>query len=143
MKIVSFGAPFVNCLIVNFRKNKRRRTASGELLCLFRETGDGSDAVTYRVHVPAGNVYRLSAEDGSVLTLADARSGYALRIYRHGDELVEDYAPADAPLDPEEAQVIGPTRLFRAELADGDTLRLATDAGEVLVHLRSEGGGEP
>jgi len=44
----------------------RRRTEKAELLCLFRESGDTGE---YDIHVPAGNVYRLSAEDGDIWEL--------------------------------------------------------------------------
>ena len=78
-------------------------------------------------------------EDGTVLHIADGDTGFALRIYRHNGMLLEDYAAADTPLAPESAQAIGATERFEAAL-DGRLLRLQTDAGEVLLHLRSEGG---
>ncbi|MBQ9662853.1 MAG: DUF4860 domain-containing protein [Oscillospiraceae bacterium] len=79
---------------------------------------------------------REDAELGQVLVLADGNSGYALRIYRYNGVLLEDYAAADTPLRPEEAQRIGETGLFEAELVTGSLLRLNTDAGSVLLRLR-------
>ena len=80
-------------------------------------------------------------EVGQVLVLADGKSGYAVRIYHRDGILLEDYAAADASLCPEEAQQIGETRRFEAEKLYGDVLKLKTDAGSVLLHLRSGGEG--
>ena len=59
-------------------------------------------------------------EVGQVLALAD-----------------EDYASAAAALNPEEAQRLGMTERFEAEKLPGNLLKLRTDAGSVLLHLRS------
>ena len=72
-----------------------------------------------------------------MLALADGSSGYALRIYRKDGMLLEDYASADAALNPEEAQRLGMTERFEAEKLPGNLLKLRTDAGSVLLHLRS------
>ena len=79
---------------------------------------------------------------GQVLVLADGSSGYALRIYRKDGVLLEDYASSTAELRPEEAQTIGETERFEAEMLSDDVLKLTTDAGSVLLHLRS-GEGSP
>ena len=76
-------------------------------------------------------------ELGRVLVLADGNSGYALRIYHRDGMLLEDYAAVDAALRPEEAQTLGETSHFDAAKLPGNLLRLETDAGSVLVHLRS------
>ena len=81
------------------------------------------------------------SEVGRVLVLADGGSGYAVRIYHKDGMLLEDYAAKDAVLHPEEAQQIGMTEQFEAEKLSGDLLRLKTDAGSVLLHLRSGGDG--
>ena len=78
-------------------------------------------------------------EVGQVLALADGSSGYALRIYRKDGMLLEDYAADELPLRPEEAQELGETATFRAVLENG-LLRIETDEGSVLLHLRGEGG---
>jgi len=80
-------------------------------------------------------------EVGQVLVLADGSSGYAVRIYHKDGMLLEDYAAKDAMLHPEEAQQIGMTERFEAEKLSGDLLKLKTDAGSVLLHLRSGGIG--
>lgn len=94
------------------------------------KASDTADAVTVE-----------TGEEGDVLILTDAVSGYALRIYRHEGDLVEDYAAAGAPLSPEDAQIIGPTDTFRVEREREDLLRITTQAGQVLLRLRSEEGG--
>ena len=78
-------------------------------------------------------------EVGQVLALADGSSGYALRIYRKDGMLLEDYAADELPLRPEEAQELGETATFHAVLENG-LLRIETDEGSVLLHLRGEGG---
>ncbi len=94
-----------------------------------------------RGHDTAGAVFvGEGPEGGSLLILADGDSGYALRIYLHDGTLVEDYAAAGAPLQPAQAQSIGSSGIFLAELSPARTLRLTTDAGEILLRLRS--GGE-
>ena len=77
---------------------------------------------------------------GQVLNLLDGDSGYALRFYRFGGALLQEYAPADEPLAPESAQQLGETERFELSL-EGDLLRISTDAGSVLLHLRSGEGG--
>ena len=81
-------------------------------------------------------------EVGPVLVLEDGNSGYAQRIYRFGCLLLEDYAGTDAPLRPEEAEQIGTAERFLPVLDANVVLKIETDAGKVLVHLRS-GGGSP
>ena len=78
---------------------------------------------------------------GKVLVLSEGRSGYALRIYRAGGSLVEDYARADAALRPEDAQIIGETEVFDPVLTADGLLTVSCDAGKVLLHLRSEEAG--
>ena len=88
-----------------------------------------------------GAVSVAESEFGPVLTVADGNSGYGLKIYRIDGVLVEEYAHLQAALQPTEAQTIAPTERFEPSLA-GDVLTVETDAGRVLLHLRSEGGGE-
>ena len=71
-----------------------------------------------------------------VLVIADGDSGYALQIYRTGGELLEDYAPLGEEPSPERSQKIADTEKFEI-LENGDLLELRTDAGRVLVKLRS------
>ncbi len=93
-----------------------------------------------RMNDTAGAVSVSQAEGEPVLVIADGQSGYAIRIYRHGDSLVEDYGEADGALYPDMAQVIGKTEEFRIEELGNDTYAIVTDAGRVLVGLRSEKG---
>ena len=79
-------------------------------------------------------------EGEPVLVIADGQSGYAIRIYRYGDSLVEDYGEADGALYPDMAQVIGETEEFRIEELENGAYAVVTDAGRVLFGLRSEKG---
>ena len=84
---------------------------------------------------------RVSREEGEpVLVIADGQSGYAIRIYRYGDSLVEDYGEADGALYPDMAQVIGETEELRIEGLENGAYAVVTDAGRVLFGLRSEKG---
>lgn len=78
---------------------------------------------------------------GQVLVIHDGDSGYAVRIYRYENQLVEDYAQEDAALAPGTASVIGETNEFKVEGPDRGVLNITTDAGHILLHLRSEGSG--
>lgn len=81
------------------------------------------------------------SESGPVLVLGDG-SGYALHIYRHNGSLVENYSAEGASLQPDWADVIGATEVFTIERPAADLLQITTDAGSVLLHLRSgEGRG--
>ncbi len=86
----------------------------------------------------AGSVSQVEGEP--VLVIADGQSGYAIRIYRYGDSLVEDYGEAAGALYPDMAQVIGETEEFRIEELGDQTYAVITDAGRVLFGLRSEKG---
>lgn len=90
---------------------------------------DSSDAVLLR-----------DTPYGQMLVIADGDSGYGLKIYCYEGNLIEEYTSLAAELSPERAQTIGQTDLFRVEI-DDDLVRVETDAGRVMVRLRSEGGG--
>jgi len=126
--LVVFGAQSYRNTVAGQDQNMHSRSLSAYLATVVRGC-DGAGAVTLR-----------DSEYGRVLNIADGQSGYALRIYRYEGALVEDYAAQDAALSPESAERVGETESFRAELT-GDVLRLETDAGRVLLHLRCEEGG--
>lgn len=65
---------------------------------------------------------------------------FETRLYRYDGTIMEEYALADAPYDPEKAVAIVKSDTFDFAYEDG-LLTIATDAGEVSVALRS-GGGE-
>ena len=90
-----------------------------------------------RMNDTTGAVSVAEADGEPVLVIADGQSGYALRIYRYEDKLVEDYGEAQGALYPDMAQVIGETKEFRIEALGNDTYRIITDAGRVLFGLRS------
>lgn len=77
------------------------------------------------------------SEYGQVLVISDG-SRFAMRIYKYQDTLMEDYAVADSPLAPENAQQIGETKRFELNKLSSDVLSVSTDAGKVLLHLRCE-----
>ena len=64
---------------------------------------------------------------------------YETRIYRFDDTIMEEYALADAPYDPEKATAIVTSSVFDFAYVDG-LLSITTDAGTTMVALRSAGG---
>jgi len=128
-------------LLVVFGARSYRDTVSGQNANMDSRALLSYLAAAVKANDTAGAVSVEEGEEGSVLVLTDAASGYALRIYRYGGVLVEDYAAASSPLSPEDAQVIGPTEMFRVERLAEDLLSAVTDQGEVLLRLRSGGGG--
>ena len=75
---------------------------------------------------------------GDVLQIADGDTGYSLRIYLRGSDLVEDFNKTGSTLDPDNAEVIGPCGEFDCEMIKDDLLKVSTDRGQVLIKLRSE-----
>ena len=118
----------------------------------YREIADGQNrnnearallsyiSTCVRMNDTAGAVSVSQVEGEPVLVIADGQSGYAIRIYRYGDSLVEDYGETAGALYPDMAQVIGETEEFRIEELGGQTYAVITDAGRVLFGLRSEKG---
>ena len=91
----------------------------------------------------AGSVSAAEGPEGPALVLAEhLDSGdYQTRFYLYRGFVVQEYALADAPLAPDAATPVVESASFSFELDEGSgLLRVSTDAGEVLVALRSAGG---
>lgn len=84
-----------------------------------------------------GGISVFREKEGPVLVIADGSSGFGLRIYQRDGYLLEDYGRLDSALNPDIAQVIGETEEFRVEEPAEGTFVVITDAGRVLVCLRS------
>lgn len=89
----------------------------------------------------AGNITIQEGENGPVLVIAE-EAGYALYIYQKDGQLLEEYHAADAPLSPDTANVLGRTDTFMVERPEKSVLHVTTDAGDILLHLRSEVAAE-
>ena len=87
-----------------------------------------------------GNVYVEDSAYGQVLVIPDGSSGYGLRVYCHNGELLDEYAKLANDLTPDMDSVIAQTSVFQVEMPRENLLRITTDAGSMLVTLRSEGG---
>ena len=124
--LVVFGAQSYRSTVAGQNRNMHGR----ELLSYLSTTVKAYDAAE-------AVAIEEDAALGQILTLADGSSGYALRIYCTDGFLLEDYAAADSALRPEEAQRIGETGIFEVEQLQERVLRISTDAGSVLLHLRS------
>ncbi len=126
--LVIFGAQSYRNTVAGQDFNNNARALQSYLSTAVRGS-DRQNAVTVR-------------RDGAyapVLVIADGDSGYGVHIYQHGGQLLEDYAALEAEPSPARSQLIGETALFEIEEAEG-LLALRTDAGRVLVHLRSGEG---
>lgn len=91
----------------------------------------------------AGSVSAAEGPEGPALVLTEhLDSGdYQTRFYLYRGFVVQEYALADAPLAPDAATPVVESASFSFELDEGSgLLRVSTDAGEVLVALRSAGG---
>jgi len=130
LMLVIFGAQtYRNTVSVQNGNNETRATLS-------------YISATVRAYDTTGAVEVTEAKlaDGTatqVLALADGNTGYAVRIYTSGGNLMEEYARTDAALTPSASNVIGATQTFEA-IRKGDILRVRTDEGSVLLHLRAE-----
>ena len=106
------------------------------------------DAVSVEVAGADGFEAAAAAEDGRSLFQGPALvlretlpSGvYETRLYRYDGTIMEEYALAEAPYDPEKATAIVDSSVFAFSYEDG-LLTIETDAGATAVALRS-GGGE-
>jgi len=128
--LVVLGAKSYQNTVAGQSENNRVRALSSYLTAVVR-ANDGRGAVSVQ-----------QGEDGQILVIDDG-SGYSLRIYRHDGALLEEYAAREAALAPADAQVIAATGVFAIEKLSDGLLRVTTDAGSVLLHLRSEGGATP
>ena len=128
LMLVIFGARSYRGIVESQETNMRSRELLSYLsTCVKANDTEGAVSVT-------------ESGSGTILTVADGATGYAFRIYLRDGRLLEEYAPTDAALEPERAQEIGLTERFDAALADNGVLTVYTDAGRVLLRLRSEGG---
>lgn len=108
----------------------------GTQLSLASERDAGIDSV--EVATAAGTQ---SALQGPALVLRETLpSGvYETRLYRYNDTIMEEYALADAPYDPEKAIAIVDSSVFDFTY-EGGLLTLVTDAGTATLYLRAAGG---
>ncbi|MCI8514487.1 MAG: DUF4860 domain-containing protein [Lachnospiraceae bacterium] len=123
--LVVFGARTYRSIAAGQEQNGRARA----LLSYLSVCVKGNDT--------AGAVAVSETDEGPVLVIADGSSGYAVRIYRDGNRLLEDYGKTDAPLNPAGAQVIGETEVFSVEACSGGLFAVTTDAGRTLFHVKS------
>ncbi len=124
LMLVLFGAGSYRNTVAGQQDNMQARALLAYLSASVKG-GDSENAVSVRV-----------GQTGPALLVADGDTGYGLHIYQAGGKLVEEYKAMDAPEDPNEAHEIAETQIFDVTLENG-LLTVQTDAGRVLVHLRS------
>lgn len=130
LALVIFGAQsYKSAVGVQTRNNRTRATLS--YISSAVRAADASGAVRVEDSV---------LEDGiktQVLVLEDGGTEYCLRIYCKNGSLVEEYSRKDEKLSPSAGSVVGETDCFEVK-KDGQLLRVRTDDGSVLLHLRAE-----
>ena len=140
---VLFLAGFL--LLVVFGAQSYLKTVAGQDDNMHKRTLTSYFSTAVRDYDTRGAITVEDSVYGPVLIIADADSGYALRLYRRstdkGSELMEDLAPLGEPLTPESAQVIGQTEVFSIEDQGDGLLTVRTDAGSILLHIRSAEDG--
>ncbi len=124
--MVIFGAQTYGSIVAEQTENNQERALLSYIsTCVRMNDTEGAVSIAKEAGEP-------------VLVIGDGESGYALRIYRYGDCLVEDYGQVDGELSPDMAQVIGETSIFQVEELGNDIYAVTTDAGRVLFGLRSK-----
>lgn len=129
--LVIFGAQSFRDTVAGQNDNTRTRTILSYLATCVR-SNDTVESISVR-----------ESPESPVLVVRDSSTGYALRIYLHDGQLLEDFARSDDELAPESAAVIGETGLFSVQELSGGVLAVDTDEGRVLLHLRSGEGAAP
>ncbi len=123
--LVVLGARSYHLTAASQRENDALRTQLSYLSAIVKQN-DMKDSISVQD----------DARYGTVLCLEDGW-GYAVRVYRCGDNLIEDYAASGAPLEPEGGQTIGVTQTFCVSLQNG-LLLVQLDEGEVVLQLRCQ-----
>ena len=80
--------------------------------------------------------------EGEALVLVTqlASGTYETRLYLYEGSIVEEYAIAGRPFNPENAVALAESQTFACSI-DGNLVRITTDDGEFCVALRSVQGG--
>ena len=91
----------------------------------------------------ANALSRRQGPQGDMLVLTETVNGqnYETRLYLYNGQMLEEYKPADAMIDPASATAVVDTDTFTFSYADG-LLRMETSSGVQYAALRSpqEGG---
>ena len=127
-------------LLVVFGAQSYRKTAEGQNENMDSRAILSYLATTAKAYDEADAVHIVEYETGPVLVFRDGTTGYALRVYQYEGKLLEEYAKESAPLSPEHAETIGETELFKVEVKSSSLIAVRTDAGRVLLRIRSKGG---
>ena len=128
LMLVVFGAVSYRTMVSVQRDNDETRALSAYLLTTLTERR--TDPVRIE-----------DSSFGQVLVVSEEETGYAIRIYCHEGELVEDYARDGSELNPLNANPIGTTGFFEVREASEGLLAITTDAGEVFARASMQEGG--
>lgn len=98
-------------------------------------------ATTVRAMDEVGAASAGKGPEGPALVMTEqaGRDQYQVRLYAYQGRLVQEYAAAGMPYDPEGATVLCQTQQFSFTI-DRNQITLVTDAGKTYVALRSAGG---
>lgn len=123
--LVVFGAG-------SYRDTVRSQTANNQTRALLSYFETSISSADHR-----GQVYTEDSEYGQILVIPDGETGYGLRIYQYENMLMDEYAKLNHPVDYSQGSPIAPTSLFRADWKEEGLLQITTDAGSILIRLRS------
>ena len=123
-------------LLVVFGAKSYRAIVGSQYDCMDSRGLTSYIAASLKANDRQGAVSVEDSDYGQVLVLTDDETGYSLRYYRYGGQLVEDFARSGTPLAPEDAEPIAPTEVFSVERENDDVLYVTTDAGRTLLHIR-------
>lgn len=90
----------------------------------------------------AGSIAVQDGPEGDALVLIEQGDDmeYYTKLYCLEGRLLEEYSDQRWEYDPASAEVIGETELFQIDTAGENLLRVTTDAGSTLLHIRCGGG---
>ena len=123
--LVTFGARSYRA-IVDSQYNNMDGRALGAYLASSVKANDSRGSLSVE-----------SSAYGDVLVVTDTESGYAVRYYLYEGQLAEDLARVGSELYPEDAQMMGPTKVFKVERGENGLITVTTDAGRTLLYSRS------
>lgn len=131
--VVIYGARTYGSTVTSQRRNNNQRAVLSYI------------STNVRNHDHSGGVSVGQGPQGDMLVLKDevGAAVYLTKIYVQDGVLVEEYGKDGMETGTGQLQQIGDCETLRLECPSPQSIWVRTDAGSVLLHLRSESGGIP